>query len=271
MRKCESYPRNNWEYLPTEELDKILQAELRKEDPSKEVVLPILEILEEREKDYPIVKEPEVLSETETVRQKTSSRQFVRRYAWIAAVAAILCVVFMTLPPKTGAESIFDILFRWTESVLELINPNHIGKEPKLTKEFTTDNPGLRQIYDTLSDLGVTAEVVPTWLPTGFTLSEIKETKALNGITNVNAVLIGNGTTIVLAYCVREAGSVHFEKEMSGEELYEYANVEHYIVNNSDRLSIIWTNSDVECFLNTDIQKEDVFKIIKSIYLKDLI
>lgn len=270
MRKSKSYPRNNWEQLPTGELDKILQAELRKEDPSREVVLPILEILEEREKDYPQIKEPEVLLEKETVREKTSSRQFVRKYAWIAAVAAILCTLFMTLPPAAGADSLMDMLFRWTESVLELINPNHIGEEPKITEEFTSEHPGLCQVYNTLSELGVTAEVVPTWLPDGFTLSEVVQVGTLVDGTRVNAALTYNDIIIILSYGLSVNGDAAVEKEDISGELYDYSNVEHYIMENEYNFSVIWVNEGVECSLNTNLPKEEIYKIIDSIYKREL-
>lgn len=270
MRKSKSYPRNNWEQLPTGELDKILQAELRKEDPSREVVLPILEILEEREKDYPQIKEPEVLLEKETVRKKTSSRQFVRKYAWIAAVAAILCTLFMTLPPAAGADSLMDMLFRWTESVLELIKPDRSGNEPKITEEFTSEHPGLCQVYNTLSELGVTAEVVPTWLHTDFTLSEIKKTEVSANAKKINFVFTQYDGTAILSYRILATGNIMFEKENAGVEVYDYSNVEHYFIENEGKCSVRWSNGNVECSLSTNLPKEEVYRIIDSIYKRNL-
>ena len=61
MRENKTCPNRGWQQMPTEELDQILQAELEKEHPNEEVVLPILHELEDREKDVPVENTPEVL------------------------------------------------------------------------------------------------------------------------------------------------------------------------------------------------------------------
>ena len=61
MRENKTCPNTGWQQMPTEDLDQILQAELEKEHPNEEVVLPILQELKEREKDYPLENTPETL------------------------------------------------------------------------------------------------------------------------------------------------------------------------------------------------------------------
>ena len=65
MRERKTCPNQGWEQLTTEELDSILQAELRKEHPDEEVVLPVLQLLEEREKDIRVEQTPEILAISE--------------------------------------------------------------------------------------------------------------------------------------------------------------------------------------------------------------
>ena len=179
MRENKTCPNTGWQQMPTEELDQILQAELEKEHPNEEVVLPILRELEEREKGIPVEKTPEVLAILEKIsKHNTSSKQSIhkRRWiAWIAATAAVVCIVVMSIAPTARAESLLDVLFRWTSSVFEFFTPEQDASNPPVEIIFETDNPGLQQLYDKVTELGVTESVVPMWLPEGFELSDLKE------------------------------------------------------------------------------------------------
>ena len=126
MRENKTCPNTGWQQMPTDELDQILQAELEKEHPNEEVVLPILRELEEREKDIPIENTPEVLEVLEKLsKHNTSSKQSIHKRRWlagIAAAAAVVCIVIISMSPTVRAESLFDILVRWTNSIFEFID-----------------------------------------------------------------------------------------------------------------------------------------------------
>lgn len=271
MRENKTCPKKGWQQLPTEELDQILQAELEKEHPNEEVVLPILHELEEREKDIPVDSTPEVLEIVNKLRKhKTSSKQSIhkrRRIAGIAAAVAVVCIVAMSVAPIARAESLFDILFRWTSSIFEFIDPNK--SYPNADSDFTTDNPGLQQLYDKVTELGVTELVVPMWLPDGFVLSEMKELPTPGGL-RVFGKFENGKEAILLTYRIFTDISPKVEKEETTVEVFEAGEICHFIVENMDSLSVTWTVDGVECVINTDVQKEDIYLIIKSIYRSEL-
>ena len=113
MRESKPCPYLGWRQMPTEELDQILQAELEKEHPNEEVVLPILHELKEREKDIPVEKTPEVLAILNKLsKHETSSKQSKHKRRWLVAIAAAAAIVFfviMSVPTTAQAESLFDI------------------------------------------------------------------------------------------------------------------------------------------------------------------
>ena len=47
---------------------------------------------------------------------------------------------------------------------------------------------------------------------------------------------------------------------------FEFEDVEHFIVENNDSLSVTWAVDGVECIMNANVPKEDIYTIIKSIY-----
>lgn len=271
MRENKTCPYQGWQQLPTEELDQILQAELKKEHPNEEVVLPILQELEEREKNRPVEKTPEVLEIMEKLsKYETSSKQSIHKRRWIAgaaAVAAVACVVIMILPRPAGAESFLDVFFRWTSSIFEFIDPDK--SYPNADGDFATDNPGLQQLYNKVTELGVSEPVVPMWLPEGFVLTDLKETPVAGG-TGLFGKFINGSRDILITYQISADIATKVEKEDFYVEVYDYADVNHLILENDNGLSVTWTMDGVECLLNANIAKEDLYTVLKSIYRSEL-
>ena len=268
MRENKTCPNTGWQQMPTEKLDQLLQAELEKEHPNEEVVLPILRELEEREKGIPVKTTPEALEILEKLsKHNTSSKQSIHKRKWlagIAAVAAVACIVVMTLPRTVGAESLLDVLFRWTSSIFEFIDPDK--SYHNADSDFTTDNPGLQQLYDKVTELGVTESVVPMWLPEGFELEEMKISPAPGGKKIYSRFVNGRNDGVAITYRIAANITESIEKEDSSVEVYDYADVNHFVLENDDGLSVTWKMDDVECLLNADIEKNDLYIIIKSIY-----
>lgn len=274
MRKIKTCSDQEWKQLPTEELDQILQAELEKEYPNEEVVLPILQILQDREKEYPVEKTPEVLAMLGKLSEhETSSKQSKSKRRWItgiAAVAAAACIVVMALPQTVGAESVFDVLFRWTSEVFEFFTPNQDKKKPPAEHLFETDNNGLQQLYDKVVELGITEPVVPMWLPEGFELLDLKATPLRDEGHKVNAIFRGNEKGVSITYRISRDITTKYEKEETTVELYDYADVSHFILENDKNLSVTWTIDGIECSILTDTNKENIYDMIKSIYRRPL-
>lgn len=273
MRENKACPYEGWQQMPTQELDQILQAELEKEHPNEEVVLPILRELEEREKDRPVEKSPEVLEILEKLKEhETSFKQSIHKRRWIAGVAAVAaaaCIVVMALPRSVGAESFFDVLFRWTSGVFEFFDPEQEASNPPVEFVFETDHPGLRQLYEKVVEMGITERVVPTWLSKDFELTELKVSPVSGG--NKAYAKFENGTdTIFITYLVTTGIKTKVEKQDTPFELYDYANVSHFIIDNGENTSVTWTVDGVECSIVTDIPKDDVYKVIMSIYRRSL-
>ena len=273
MRENKTCPNTGWQQMPTAELDQLLQAELEKEHPNEEVVLPILHELEEREKDIPVEKTPEVLEILEKLsKHNTSSKQSIHKRKWlagIAAAAAVVCIVIMSVAPIARAESLFDILVRWTSSVFEFFTPEQDASNPPVEIVFETDNPGLQQLYDKVIELGVTKSVVPMWLPEGFVLAKLKETPVAGG-TRVLCKFENSTNDISFTYRISTDILPKVEKEETRVEVFEAGEVSHFIVENDDTLSVTWTVDGLDCVMNANVSKEHIYSIIKSIYRSEL-
>lgn len=273
MREINACPDLEWKQLSTEELDKTLQEELEKDYPDRDVVMPILRVLEEREKGYPVEENPDVLALLGKLNEcETSSKRLNRRgwVAGIAAIAAVVCIIVMAIPRTVGAESIFDVLFRWTSSIFEFVDPDEGKNHPDANDAFVTDHIGLQQLHDMMVEFGITESVVPMWLPESFDLTEIEAKPLLESGYKVNAVFTSDEKVISISYRPTQDIISRFEKEESAVELFEAGDVSHFILENDGNLSVTWTVDGVECLMNANIAKEDVYTIIKSIYRRPL-
>ena len=156
MTERKACPGEKWEQLSTEELDRVLQAELRKEYPDENVVLPILRTLQLRETGEPVESSPDLQATTEQFsKHDTHTERNNHRSAWItgvAAIAAVACIVVMALPKKAGAESFLEVLYRWTSGIFEFIDPDNEESKPRIDENFSANNPGLYQLQDKLTE-----------------------------------------------------------------------------------------------------------------------
>ena len=233
-------------HMTTVQLDKLLQAELRKDTPDEGVVLPILEILEERE-------------------QKPR-----KKHNWIvsiAAVAAVLVLLIAAVPQAVGADSFWEVMIHLSDSILQFFAP---GKEPKPAESeyiFQTDNPGLQQLYDKVVELGITDPIVPTWLPKGYALKELK-TIVGNDSQKLTAVYMQDGSEVVIEFRFfdHEIPAAQYEMQHGRSEMYESGRISHAITQNDNKWMAIWVRSGVECLVAVDLSKEDLCQIIASIY-----
>ena len=270
MRESTICTDQKWKQLPTDELDRILQAELEKKHPNEEVVLPIVRILEERERDYPVEKTPEVLALLGKLnKQVPSSPKVQNKGRWvttIAAVAAAACIIVMALPRTVGAESIFDVLFRWTSEVFEFFTPERDKKNPPVEYLFETDNSGLQQLYDEVTKLGVTEPVVPMWLPKEFELRDLKVTPLRDDGYKVRSAFRYEEKLILITYRVSRDIVTRFEKEEADIEVFEFGGERHFIMDNGENPSVTWTVNGAECSIVAELNKDNLCNMIKSIY-----
>lgn len=267
------YLHMTWSEMPTEQLDEILQKELRKENPEEEVVLGILRILEEREADHPVAMDLEIRNAWEMYHEKTApSKKSSRKPIWFAgaAAAAVIIIMLMAIPQTVQAESLFDVFFRWTESVFEFFTPGEDIPKPTTAYVFHTDHPGLQQLYDEVTALGATEPVVPMWVPEGFELTEVKTMHMPMGV-KISAAFQQGDSAITLFYRVSaDIVASRHEKEDSAVEAYECAGIYHFIMENDENMAVTWAVDGAECSLSTDLDKEIIYEMIKSIYRRKL-
>ena len=270
--------RGMMEQMPTEQLDEMLRYELEKEQLDESAVRMIMEVLEERDRNAPVEMNERIEAAWENYQAHTpvKERPRVSLSGWpmraVAAAVLIVLLAFAVMPQSAEAEGFWERLSRWTESIFEFIAP---GDEAAQTEYvFKTDNPGLQQVYDTVTDLGITDPVVPMWLPEGFELVECKVSE-MPTKTVVYARFKDGADTVSLDIAIRNAESPRqYIKDEDNTATREIAGIVHTFFHNEDShykdwWTAAWVRDRLECAIYIDCQEETLYKILKSIYMME--
>lgn len=257
------------EGMGTPELDECLQAELRKDHPDGEQVRRILRILEAREKDAPVEVPPEMQAAWDRfVSQRISrpkARDWVPRVAAsLLMVAAMLVVLLKVVPVEAQAGAWWDKFVSWTASRLSVFDLEKTDLRPA-EHVFKTDNAGLQEVYDAVTELGVTVPVVPMWLPSGYTIDEF-EVSSSQAKKVVYAEFTLEDRLIMYQVEVLEQSVLHeYQKDDTNVSAYEINGVKYHVMKNNGRLVAVWNIENIECSLSAECGEEDFFEIINSI------
>lgn len=262
------------EQQPTTQLDNMLQGELSKDLPDPYSVQLILDILEEREMTESMQMTPQTELAWETYQQRLEEGGLqppktikFHRWRWLLATAATIMLVFtFIIPMRAEAETFWEMLVRWQNSILEFLNPD----SDKTTYEYTfkTDNEGLQQIYDAALELGVEEPLIPMWIDDYSLLEfEMTSTPLSDGVT---AKLTSDKKVIAFRVDVYQETTFHgYCGEDTYYEAYEKEGATYRITRNLDKWVAVWSKDYVEYSLTLDCQVDTLRRILASIYVME--
>ena len=263
--------RDSLNRLETEKLDRMLQAELEKQLPDVNTVRLITGILEERDSSPPSLTEEDRAAwlryrgRMAGLRKKPSP---VRK--WLVAAASLALAVgllFAVVPQQAEAETFWEMLQRWSSTVLTYLSRE--DKFGELNYTFETDNSGLQQVYDKVVELGVTEPMVPMWLPEGYELTKL-ESQSTPMRHSIGAWFDDEDKQLVFRINVYEGKPAHqFYRDEAHYEEYERNGVTHYITQNNGWWLVIWTKENKECLLTADCHEDTLRRILESIYVME--
>ena len=260
--------RSTLEQMETGQLDNMLRSELAKEQPDAQAVQVILGILREREKDYPLEMDPGTAQAWQDYIEKTGSKDKSPASGVVlkaASIALILAVLLLSVPQHVEAETLWERLTRWTDSVFELFSPGDRSAAPA-EYVFRTDHPGLQQVYDAVVEMGITDPVVPMWLPEGYELVECKVVSSPSKTSIISIYSFEEKTTSIIISIYSKNISKEYYKDEATVQVKEISGTKHNILQNNDLWVVVWEKSNIECSISIDCQEDILFRILQSIY-----
>lgn len=249
--------------LPTQQLEQLLRQELdgRRD---RQTVLQIVSILKERDTASAQGAQPPAQESGETFHTALPSKKRIILLR-VAAIAAVLALLLTIVPPVLGAENIFQLIGSWTQDIFSFLTPE-CTEDRSGERHFETDHPGLQKLYDTVTQYGATAPVVPTWLPEGFELESV-DIFPQKQSTKVTAYFMhGEYYIIVCCEVYKDSAANAYPKDNIDVEMVEQGGIKHYIVCNDGKWIATWGVDNAECALVTNFGKETLSALIVSIY-----
>ena len=262
------------ERLGTEALRQRLLEETGKNlcDIDGDAVRAVLMELESRGKDPALTDDAHVRRACRQYREAVGGRRHKRcgYRGWLvtaASVVLVLGLLLFALPGTASAGKLGAVLAGWTDSIFQFFTP---GEPAYSTEEyiFRTDNPGLQQIYDAATELGITEPVVPMWLPEGFELEELNVFQFADEFS-LSATLGSEDKYVFIVICKNNTASFQHEKNTQRIKVIEVANIDHYLISNTENDIVTWMTGNMECSITTDCREENIYRILNSIYVPE--
>ena len=273
---------NKTKYTPEEltqrtrgELSQMLTAELSTatSEIDDEFVRLLLVELQNRGDNLAFIDDESVETACKKFRQDTKcSPKFKKRWhqSWmlkVASVVLVLGILFFALPTATNAKNIPEVLTWWSDSLIQLFRPS---QKPNIEEfEYKTDHPGLQQIYDAITEAGITEQIVPSSLSDEFKLSELKILQMQEDISVYTRLRSDSNEILFMAVSHSEQAMLQHEKKAENVSVWNIANVDHYVISNNNTWIITWVTDNIECTITTDCPEEDVYRLIESIYTSE--
>ena len=257
----------DFERRSTAELEMLLKEELAKEQKDVTLIHRLLEQLKAQSPTLLTVTQEEADQVQQRLRKFSEEppapkhpRTWQTRFA---VAAAVLCLVFLAFPIASGAPFIQKLVAKWNEDFFWIEVPA-TSTVPQEDYTFQTDNPGLQQLYDAVAELGITAPVVPMWLPEGFELLSM-EVHANEGETAICSLFRGKASDIVF-FLERRDYNIERHKDFENPEMWKYMGIDHFYIKNNNGSKVIWVNGDCEIMISTSLDELEMRSIVSSIY-----
>jgi hypothetical protein len=191
----------------------------------------------------------------------------MRKPKRLIAVAAVMVVLFGMLTAQAFGFPIFQSIARWTADIFTF-NGNVAPPSNDISIELPPD-VDYGSLQEALDDIGVTLQLVPTWIPDGFvqsqlTITQISELLLLDAYFEYEEQSFSISVTI---YLVPQEGVAQFhEINHDSVSRHEINEIVHYVMSNYERNVAIWMNENAEVAIQGDITEADLLRMINSIY-----
>lgn len=261
--------------LPREELRRMLAEELNKEPAKADGVLvrSLLAELQARGNDSAFADTDAVEAACEKFRAVTNKKQNPKKPCgqnWVikvASVVLILGILFFTLPTAANAKNIPEVLTWWSDSLFQFFRP---GSRPNVEEYiFKTNHPGLQEIHDAVTAIGITIPIVPSQLSDEFKLEDLQILQFEEDTSLFTRLVSDRNEILFTAITHSEQAMLQHEKKAESITVWNIADIDHYVIFNTDTFIITWVTDNIECTITTDCPEEDVYGLICSIYTSE--
>lgn len=273
----ETQPNHSLSQYTTEELERLLKADVEPSELDAETIEEALRLLNERDPiDLPDAEQmweefqtyyntpdgkKERLYPCELPQMRRKKRRPLR---YVGLVAASIGVLFALLSVAQAAGlKVFDALGRWTDNFFSFAGTAKTVSEYN-GADFTPQNT----LQQTLSDFGIPPQLAPSELPEGYLLSELVYNDVSAFRTVASNYTNEAGEVILLDFTGYSDPKVlegaFYPKDAGDPEIFVHNDMEFYVFSNAGSWSAVWGDAKYSVFISAP-SRETVISILKSI------
>lgn len=265
---------SKYEAMETEELEEILRLDVDAPEGTEsdtELLLFILEVLASRnhtknitgnnaQKAWESFEQNYMPVESQKPAKAKKTAPWLRRLAAAAAIFALLIFI----PISTNAltlDEILEIFSRWTKETFSFVSSGNA----EISEPISDDGRSFSSLQDMLQASNRDASIVPTWIPSGFSLERVE--KDITPIQETYIARYVNGDQVfrirVQNYLDDDFQKIETNQQYS--EIYSVGNQDYYIFHNNKQNQAIWTRDSYECTISGNLSIEEMKQMIDSI------
>lgn len=271
----ESRDFSRYDSMKTEELEELLRLDTdapEGAEPDVELMLYVLEVLSKRNRIKEVVGDSTQEAYESFMQdyfpedvhiEKPSTRKPLRwvRRLTAAAAAVLVFVMLGTVTANAFGFNIWRAVAVWARETFHF----EMGAKVDTENPEPTRNLMYSSLEEAIYKLEKTSGVVPTWIPKGFELTDIRVDE-----TPMQKVYIGfyEHDDLRLRITVRSYinGKPEQIEQGEGDSKVEVINgVEYFYFTNYDQNRVAWINGSYECYISGDVTVEQLEEMVNSI------
>lgn len=266
-----------YDTMETEELEEILRADSQSpegQESDGELLLYVMGVLAHRKRNsdnpgktaqeaWESFEKHYLLEEEEADTTQSESKKAhpgLRR--WIAAVAAAAFIVAIPLTASALSwDEIWNAVATWAKETFSFVSEG----QPTPTEPVIEDERSYNALQELLAETDQASDIVPTWIPNGYTLQDIRVDETPMQKNYIAFYIKGEQRLkiTVKSYIATDPEKIEINDELL--EVYTAKGTDFYIFSNLERLRVVWLDDSYECNIVGDITMEEIKLMIDSI------
>lgn len=196
---------------------------------------------------------------TEEKKPAKTGKPWIRRM--IAAILVVVLLVSVPLSVKAlNWEKIWKTVANWAQETFSFVRED----QPEINEPASKGNTDTT-LQETLTEMGVPSNVVPTWIPEGYVFEKVEVDESPIQ-RNYIALYKNNDKLINISIFIYiDSDPQRMEVNNNIVEKYVKGNDEYYIISNNGRNSAMWTQDSYECYISGDVSVDEIKLMIDSI------
>ncbi len=174
-------------------------------------------------------------------------------------LVAVFVAVFGLFVVQASGVNVFQVLANWTNETFGLSFPDYVASTT------VERNDAYAELQTALDEHGITAQLVPKYLPEGYEAVELLVME--KGPLFAAHYQKGNELISIRIRATSYESSAVLEKDSDAPDVYDVGGIEHHIMTNKGKYSAVWVNAGYECEILNVSSEEDLYDIIDSIYM----